>query len=135
MATDAYTFSGIILGVVLILSFVVMRLTTQGDTPQLADAVGLFLSCLAIALGARLCWMSVAENALVAVQNERPYIFLAGIAIIWVSVATIHRVFEKRTASQRAKSGTVTNAEEGTKKDAEPLKPATETRRPKPGRS
>lgn len=95
MAIDAFTTAGILFGSVAIIALVV-KFARQGDEPQLSDAFSLFISCVASAIGVKLCWISVSEKALAVVQNERPYMFMAGIAITWVSIGTIAKIFKRR---------------------------------------
>jgi len=97
---DIFFLLSIVFGVVLIVIYVYKTLRNPhiNKEPDLADGVVLFLSGAGISAGIKVCYIAIAldSNICIAIGNERTYIFLGGIAVIWVSVQTIATLFPKK---------------------------------------
>ena len=90
---NAYVLAGVILGSVLVGLYLFASLRRK-NTPNLRDAAVLFLASCGASAGVKLCVMSVSSASLAALNEERAYIFLGGLAVVWISSETIIRVFK-----------------------------------------
>ncbi len=88
MITNPFPLVGIGLGVLLILIYVAVTMRHAQRATELSDAVTLFLSSAGISAGAKVLYIAVSP-ALTAIENERIYVFLGGLSVIWVSIQTI----------------------------------------------
>jgi hypothetical protein len=82
-----YLVGGLVLGGVLVPTYVIRR---RHDSPKLEVAVTLFISGVAIATGVKLIAVcATASNIKPFGTEDRVYIVIGGLALIWVSVQTI----------------------------------------------
>jgi hypothetical protein len=96
--TDAFIVGGLVLGVVLVCIYLVLSVKAAPKA-DLAEALRLFFGCIGMATGAKVCGLAVGAVSLGAItQNDRVYVFLGGLAAIWVCVQTVVRVFLDRSA-------------------------------------
>ena len=66
---------------------------------NLSEGVVAFLTGSAIPAGIKLCVLSIDSNVFQNATNERLYIFLGGLTVIWVSIDTIWKVYTGRSWS------------------------------------
>ena len=85
---DGYSLFGICLGVVGILILFMVRSKAKRLTPTLTEGGLVLLAGWAISRGVKVCvlTLSLSPGELGALQSERVYLFLGGIAVIWISV-------------------------------------------------
>lgn len=93
--TDPFLLSSVLVGVCGIIGLFVAAALKRRPMPQLAEAVVVFLSGAGIIAGVKVCRLSLLPTNLQALENERTYIFLAGLAVIWVSVDTVLRIISR----------------------------------------
>jgi len=91
---DIFFLLSIFFGVALIVVYIYQTLRNPciKKEPDLADGVVLFLSGAGVAAGIKVCYIAFDSNACSAIGDERTYIFLVGIAVIWVSVQMIVKI-------------------------------------------
>ena len=78
---------------------IVFRFRQQGSKsmkfPQLAEGVTIFITSAAIYAGLKVCFLAFDPNILSLLRNDIVYIFLGGMAVVWVSMeATINHLFK-----------------------------------------
>jgi hypothetical protein len=86
---DIFFLLGVFCGMVLIVIYVVQALRVK-KTPDLADGVMLLLSGATLSTGVKLCY--IAFNPPTSLGDDRTYIVIGGVAVIWVSIQTIAKI-------------------------------------------
>jgi hypothetical protein len=106
-AIDPYLSSGVAVGLLVGLAYVITTLRDRGELTftaalgllldrDLGVILGLILATCGIATGIKLCVLSMFTTVLVDVLGgDRLYVFGGGFAVIWISVRAIYRVFVK----------------------------------------
>ena len=85
---DPYTLWGITLGTVCVVIYILVK----RKKAELSEGVVLFLACAGIAAGVKVC--KIALDPALPLNGDRLYVFLGGIAVIWVSGQTILERFK-----------------------------------------
>ena len=88
---DNYSKIGIALGLTGT-SVLVVSAIASGNEATLNDGMIAFLACALLSAGARVCVLSFDSKKLKIPDSERLYVFIGGIAIIWVSIDSIWRL-------------------------------------------
>lgn len=83
--TDIYTIVGIGLGLLGILALFIATWKFNRPKPRLAEGLVVFLTCAAISAGVKVCLLSFDKQVIGIGDNERLYVFLGGLAVIWIS--------------------------------------------------
>ncbi len=96
MIDDPYILLGISAGVLCVLAYVLTTVRHQTRKVLLSDGVMLFLATSGIAAGIKVCTIALNRSLLTTLKEERTYIFLGGLAVIWVSVDTVIRIFREK---------------------------------------
>ena len=92
--TDAYLLTGLTVGVVVLLLYVAIRVGVQRERPDAGEAFRCFVSSLGAATAAKICGIALWDSRLDRLQDsERTYIFLGGLAAMWLTIESIGRVF------------------------------------------
>ncbi len=92
--TDLYQFWGVLLGLVMVIVYIGVRIWRAHLPPDLAEAVRLFFASYGIVIGIKICLFAMDPLKLAGIgDSERIYIFLGGVAAVWVCVQTILHVF------------------------------------------
>jgi hypothetical protein len=86
---DYFALTGVALGLGSILLLLLIAWIKKKQFPQLSDGVVVFLSGAGIGAGIKVCKISLTPGLLQGLENERSYVFLAGLAVVWVSVESI----------------------------------------------
>lgn len=74
--TDVYLLTGLAVGVVVLLLYVIIRAGIQREKPDAGDAFRCFVSSLGAATAAKICGIAVWDSRLSQLQDgERAYIF------------------------------------------------------------
>jgi hypothetical protein len=96
---NGYLLAGFVLGVVLIVVYV--GTTVKEGKPRLETAAGLLLSAVGVCTGGKVIKICVVAHSLAPFADEdRVYIALGGVALIWVSCQTIwNSLFRTATGS------------------------------------
>jgi uncharacterized membrane protein (DUF441 family) len=87
--TDGFTLAGLGLGIVSILALFVSAALGRRTAPNLAEGAVTFLSGAAICAGIKICLLAANGPNLGVEQSDRIYVFLGGLAVVWVSFETI----------------------------------------------
>lgn len=90
---------GIAVGSLGVVTLVLLSLLRQRRAPELIDGIVTFISGLGVIGGIRVCLMSIDQRLYQIVGDDRVYIFLAGIAVLWVSIGTACGTIAKVTRS------------------------------------
>jgi hypothetical protein len=86
---NGYLLAGFLLGAGLIVAYV-SAAARRGSGPRLETAAGLLLSAVGICAGVKVIKICVVAGSLAPFADEdRVYIALGGLALIWVSCQTI----------------------------------------------
>ena len=100
MGTSNYTtFISIVLGIILIMSYLFLSLRRQNFKPSLADALTVFLSAVMIVQGVYICYVGFNSHLSNCIAIEPPFLVMTGIAIIWLSVERILKLFRSEDNS------------------------------------
>lgn len=94
--TDIYSIIGIGLGLLGIFALFVAKWRYNRPMPRLAEGLVVFLTCAAIMAGVKVCLLSFDVQVVGMNDNERLYVFLGGLAVIWLSGEAIWRTFTAR---------------------------------------
>lgn len=87
--TDPYSIASLSLGLLGILIFVAYTIKKR-KKPSLAKGLVIFLTSSAIPAGSKVCVLAFDTATIVNVSdNERLYICVGGLAVIWVSVDAV----------------------------------------------
>lgn len=89
---DPFVLAGIVLGVGCTLTYVLFTLRKRGQV-NLGDGVHLFIAGAAITVGIKVCVLALSPRIVQLADGERTYVFLGGMALVWVSVETIIKKF------------------------------------------
>jgi hypothetical protein len=91
---SAYVLGGFTLGLLLIAAYIRVA-TKSGETPDLSVGVILMLSALSVATGIKVIVLCVtADSVEPFTEEDRIYIALGGIALLWVSSMSINSAFQ-----------------------------------------
>ena len=105
MAVNPYVATGVVLGLLSVAVYVVIA-RANGVHPELGSAVRMLLGAAGIPAGGKLCIASVFEKNLSGFSpDERPYIFVGGFAVLWVSLEQILVAISEERRSKRGGSG------------------------------
>jgi hypothetical protein len=93
---SAYVLAGVLIAVVLVAAYVALSLRrATAPPPKLETAVTIVLSATAVASGAKVGVIAVTESDLEPFTGEdRVFIFLGSLALVWVSVAQVWKAFK-----------------------------------------
>lgn len=94
--SDPYLVASIALGLLGIVALFVVAVIKKRQRPELSDGVIAFLAAAGISSGVKVCFLSLNPNVLQSIENERAYVFLGGLAVVWVSLDTIWKLLIKR---------------------------------------
>lgn len=83
--TDLFSIIGICLGLLGIIALFVATWKFNRPKPRLAEGLVIFLTCAAISAGFKVCLLSFDKQVTGMGDNERLYVFLGGLAVIWIS--------------------------------------------------
>ncbi len=86
---DHYLVGSIAFGVAGIAALVWISLYHARVKPCLTDAVVVFLTSAGLVAGIKVCVLALNPAVLTGVENERVYVFLGGLSVIWVSVDSV----------------------------------------------
>ena len=86
-----FLLAGLVLFGVVISLYLYCSLSKHRKSPDLGDAVSLFLSCNGVAAGAKVGYLGLMAKSGTLLGDDRTYILLGGLAVIWVSTQTIFR--------------------------------------------
>lgn len=102
---DAYTVTGIGLGLVGVLALCISNIIQQRRQAQRAkrqqgltfrNGVTVFLAGAAISAGVKVCVLALNPALFPSNGDDRTYVFLGGLSVIWVSLETIWELLAKR---------------------------------------
>lgn len=94
-----YLLGGFVIGVVFIVIYVVRERRSE---PNLGTAAVLLISGIGITTGVRLMVICVTVKKLMPFgEEDRVYIFIGGLAVIWVSVEAIVRTLRAKKTDTR----------------------------------
>jgi len=94
LSIDPVALAGICIGTVCLLFYVGINLYKKNRL-DLKHGVMLFLSTSGISAGIKVCFMALDPTLLSSLNGERTYIFLGGLAVIWVSFDMIFQIFKE----------------------------------------
>jgi len=83
--TDIYSIVGIGLGLLGIIALFISTWKFNRPRPRLAEGLVVFLTCAAISAGVKVCLLSFDKQVTGMGDSERLYVFLGGLAVIWLS--------------------------------------------------
>ena len=86
---DHYLIGGVVFGVIGILALLCISLFKAKSKPSLAEGVVVFLTSAGLVAGIKVCILALNPDVLTEVENERIYVFLGGLAVIWVSIDSV----------------------------------------------
>jgi hypothetical protein len=91
---DFFFFLGVFCGLLLIAVYIIQifREPINCKMPDLADGVVLFISGAAIAASIKVCY--IAFDPAIPIGDERTYIVLGGVAVIWVSIQMLVKIIK-----------------------------------------
>lgn len=93
---STYTLVGIVVGLSLTVCNVGARIAWNRGEPDLLDAVELVLACLAAAGSVKLFVLAIGSQEIPILDTEdRGYMVLGSICVMWVAVLTVIRVFRR----------------------------------------
>ena len=92
---DPVLLIGIGLGLIVTLLYVASRYNASVSL-DLGDVVNFFLCTSGFVIGIKICILAIQTVAPFRSTNERLFIFIGGIAVIWVSVQNILRAFPSK---------------------------------------
>jgi len=96
---SGYLLAGFVLGIVLIAARIWIGVKEK-TRPGLESAVILMVSALSVATGVKVIKICVTADSLKPFADEdRVYIALGGLALIWVSVATIFSALRSKASA------------------------------------
>lgn len=99
--TDTFVLSGLVVGTILLLLYLLVRASSK-SAPDASEGFRAFLSALGAATATKICSLALWDERLNDLQDsERVYIFLGGLAAIWVCIESILRVFVRAFATSR----------------------------------
>lgn len=84
-----YSIFGIILGLLGILALFYSNWKYNHSVPSIGEGLLVFLTCATIPAGFKVCCLSLDKKVRGIGDHERIFIFLGGLAVIWLSVETI----------------------------------------------
>ena len=88
--TDPYSVASLGLGLLGIAILFIAYTRKKRQKPSLAEGLVVFLTSSAIPAGLKVCVLAFDKATIVNVtDNERLYIFVGGLAVIWVSVDAV----------------------------------------------
>lgn len=90
--TDPWLLTCILSSLTLVFVYIYHTLAILRLPPQLTEAVRLILSAWGVVAGVKLCYLSLTCQILPEAQNDIVYIFIGGIATIWVSIVSIQSI-------------------------------------------
>lgn len=85
---------GVVAGVVTVAAYVLMCVFKYKTSPKLSEAVIIFICCCGLMAGIKLCYIVLTSDIFKNMKSDIVYIFVGGLAIIWVSFATIYGIFK-----------------------------------------
>nr|VFJ47416.1 MAG: hypothetical protein BECKFW1821A_GA0114235_101622 [Candidatus Kentron sp. FW] len=86
---DYYLIGGVICGILGIVALLWISIYFARSKPSLAEGVVVFITAAGLSAGVKVCVLSLNPEVLTEVENERIYVFLGGLAVIWVSIDTL----------------------------------------------
>lgn len=92
MVQDGVFLFGIVVGSLLTLAYMGVAFARKGK-PQLHNVVILYLCAAGVAAGGKVCLLACQSTVLQALNHERLYVFIGGLAVIWVSVISLAQPF------------------------------------------
>ena len=88
--TDPYSIASLFLGLLGMAVLFGAYLLGKRQKPSLAEGLVAFLTSAAIPAGAKVCVLAFDTATIVnASDNERLYVFVGGLAVIWVSLDAV----------------------------------------------
>ena len=97
--SDAFIVSSIFLGILGIILLFIAAIIGQRAYPSLGEGMTVFLAGAAICPGLRVCFLSVYKPSSMLNTSDNIYIFLGGLAIIWVSIETIKKELQSKPSA------------------------------------
>jgi len=94
--TNLYTSAGVIVGSILIVTRIVtsMRTNSTQKPLSLSDAMAIIFSCVAIGTAIQLGVISFQSGEVKIDGTQKLYIFIGGLALLWVSVESVVKIFK-----------------------------------------
>jgi hypothetical protein len=86
-----FLLAGLVVFLFVIGAYLYARLVKVRQEPDLGEGVSLFLSCNGIGAGSKVVYLGLLAPPGTMLANDRIYILLGGLAVIWVSVQSILR--------------------------------------------
>jgi len=112
---DGFTLAGLGLGIGGILALFVAAAVGRRPAPNLAEGAVTFLSGSAICAGIKICLLAANDSKLGVEQSDRIYVFLGGLAVVWVSIDTILTSLRERGNRGRSENQPLEGPAEATK--------------------
>ena len=94
MVNDVCLLGSILLGVLMTLIYVLIQARAHRK-PYLSDGVVIFLSSAGIIAGIKVCGLSLDSSVFRSMGTERLYVFIGGLAVIWVSLQALWKPLER----------------------------------------
>ena len=82
---------GVVLSTIFIFIYLYIKLRNGGRGLSLGDAVALFLSGSGISAGIKVCYLGLYAAQNTVIGDERVYVILGGLSVIWVSIETVYK--------------------------------------------
>ena len=89
---DIHFALGIILGLTSIAYLFYSSLKDDRAAPTLAEGLVVLVSCVAIAVGIKICITSFKLSAPQITNDERTFMFIGGLAVIWICIDAIWKL-------------------------------------------
>lgn len=96
---DVYSLLGIGLGLLGIFALFFATWKFNRPKPNLSEGLITFLTCTAFSAGIKVCILAFDKRIIGIGNNERPYVFLGGLAVIWISLEAIWKTLSVHNKS------------------------------------
>ena len=97
---DLYSIVGVALGLMGIISLFVAAWKFNRPKPTLAEGLVTFLTAAALSAGVKVCVLAFDKKALIAGDSERLYVFLGGLAVIWISADAVWKILTEQKSNK-----------------------------------
>jgi hypothetical protein len=86
---DGFFIAGVIVGSLLTLLFVLQRVSSEQPNLTLGRGVTVFLSGYGVVAAIKFSFVIALDPSLPLSEADRVYMFIGGLAVLWVSVGTV----------------------------------------------